>query len=41
MQQLDIDKGNIWIDGNIFSIEYITDQKEKKTKSTFVGKIFK
>lgn len=41
MQQLDIDKGNIWIEGNVNSIEYVADNKEKKQKSGFMGKLFK
>ncbi len=41
MQQLDIDKGNIWIEGNVNSIEYVVDNKEKKQKSGFMGKLFK
>lgn len=41
MQQLDIDKGNIWIEGNVTGLEYINDSKEKKQKSGFVGKLFK
>lgn len=41
MQQLDIDKGNIWIEGNVTGLEYITETKEKKQKSGFVGKLFK
>ena len=41
MQQLDIDKGNIWIEGTVSGIEYIEDVKEKKTKSSFMGKLFK
>ncbi len=41
MQQLDIDKGNIWISGMIYSLEYLEDQKTKKTKQSILGKIFK
>lgn len=41
MQQLDIDKGNIWIEGNVSSIEYIEEVKEKKNKTSFMGKLFK
>ena len=41
MQQLDIDKGNIWIDGNVVSIEYLSETSNKKKKTSFVGKLFK
>lgn len=41
MQQLDIDKGNIWIEGNVIGLEYISETKEKKQKTSFVGKLFK
>jgi len=41
MQQLDIDKGNIWIEGNVTGIEYINETKDKKPKTGFVGKLFK
>ncbi len=41
MQQLDIDKGNLWISGMIYSLEYLEEQKSKKTKQTILGKIFK
>lgn len=41
MQQLDIDKGNLWISGMIYSLEYLEDQKTKKTKQSILGKIFK
>lgn len=41
MQQLDIDKGNIWIEGKINSLEYINEPKDKKQKTGFVGKLFK
>lgn len=40
MQQLDIDKGNLWISGTINVIEYIETAK-KKEKSNFFGKVFK
>lgn len=40
MQMLDIDKGNIWISGNINAIEYI-EPVTKKEKSGFFGKVFK
>lgn len=40
MQMLDIDKGNIWISGNINAIEYI-EPVAKKEKSGFFGKVFK
>ncbi len=41
MQQLDIDKGNLWISGMIYSLEYLEDHKTKKTKQSILGKIFK
>ncbi len=41
MQQLDIDKGNLWISGMVYSLEYLEDQKTKKTKQSILGKIFK
>ncbi len=41
MQQLDIDKGNLWISGLIYSIEYLEEMKTKKNKQSFIGKIFK
>lgn len=40
MQQLDIDKGNLWISGTINIIEYI-ETNTKKEKSSFFGKVFK
>lgn len=41
MQQLDIDKGNLWISGMIYSLEYLEEEKAKKTKQSIFGKIFK
>ena len=41
MQQLDIDKCQIWIEGNINSLEYIDKENKKKEKQSFFGKIFK
>ena len=41
MQQLDIDKGQIWIEGTINSLGYIENDKKKKEKTTFLGKLFK
>lgn len=41
MQQLDIDKGNLWISGMIYSLEYLEEHKMKKTKQSILGKIFK
>ncbi len=41
MQQLDIDKGNLWISGLIYSLEYLDEIKEKKNKQSIIGKIFK
>lgn len=40
MQQLDIDKGNLWISGTVNLIEYIEETK-KKEKTNFFGKVFK
>lgn len=41
MQQLDLDKGQIWIEGTINSIGYIEKETKKKEKNTIFGKIFK
>lgn len=41
MQQLDIDKGNLWITGMIYSLEYLDEPKMKKNKQNIIGKIFK
>jgi sporulation protein YabP len=41
MQQVDIDKGDLWISGTIYSLEYIEDHKQNKTKQSIFGKIFK
>ena len=41
MQQLDIDKGNIWIEGIINSLSYVDDRKPMKDKTSFFGKLFK
>ena len=41
MQQLDIDKGNLWISGMIYSLEYLEEKAQKKTKQSIMGKIFK
>lgn len=41
MQQLDIDKGNLWITGMIYSLEYLDEPKNKKSKQNIIGKIFK
>lgn len=41
MQQLDIDKGNLWISGMIYSLEYLEEKVQKKTKQSIMGKIFK
>ena len=41
MQQLDIDKGNLWITGMIYSLEYLDELKSKKNKQNIIGKIFK
>ena len=39
MQQLDIEKGNLWICGTINLIEYLEDTKKEKTG--FFSKVFK
>ncbi|MBQ2892351.1 MAG: sporulation protein YabP [Bacilli bacterium] len=41
MQQLDIDKGQIWIEGKIDTIEYLDKEEKKKEKEGFFKKIFK
>ena len=41
MQQLDIDKGNLWISGLIYSLEYLDDEQNKKKGKNIIGKIFK
>ena len=41
MQHLDIDKGQIWIEGKVNSLEYIEKQESKKEKQSFFGKLFK
>ena len=41
MQQLDLEKGNIWIEGSIHSLSYVKDIKTTKEKSSFLGKLFK
>ncbi len=40
MQQLDIDKGLLWINGNIDSMSY-QNIEAKKQKNNFFGKVFK
>ena len=40
MQQLDIDKGLLWINGTIDSM-YYTNVEKKKEKNNFFGKVFK
>lgn len=39
MQQLDVDKGNLWIYGKINLIEYIDNKKQEK--SSLFSKVFK
>ena len=39
MQQLDTEKGNLWINGTVNLIEYIN--KDKKEKEGFFSKVFK
>ena len=41
MQQLDIDKGNLWISGLVYSLEYVDVPKEKGKTKNIIGKIFK
>lgn len=41
MQQLDIDKGQIWIEGKIDTFEYLDKEEKKKEKEGFFKKIFK
>lgn len=41
MQQLDIDKGQIWIEGKIDLIEYMDKTEKKNEKEGFFKKIFK
>lgn len=41
MQQLDIDKGQIWIEGKIDTVEYLDKEEKKKEKEGFFKKIFK
>lgn len=41
MQQLDIEKGQIWIEGTINSLGYIDKENKKKEKNNIFGKIFK
>ena len=41
MQQLDIDKGQIWIEGKIDTIEYLDKEEKKREKEGFFKKIFK
>ena len=41
MQQLDIDKGNLWISGLVYSLEYVDIPKEKTKNKSIIGKIFK
>ncbi len=40
MQQLDMDKGNLWIVGLVSAIEYV-EAPTKKEKTNFFGKVFK
>ena len=41
MQQLDIEKGQIWIEGKIDLIEYMDKTEKKNEKEGFFKKIFK
>ncbi|MBQ8292941.1 MAG: sporulation protein YabP [Bacilli bacterium] len=41
MRELDMDKGNLWISGLIYSLEYIEEVSTKKNKQNILGKIFK
>ena len=38
MQHLDIEKGILWINGLVYSIEYVESLKNKN-KSSFMGKL--
>lgn len=40
MQQLDIEKGMLWITGSVCSLEYL-DKEQNKEKKGFFKKIFK
>ncbi len=41
MKHLDIESGELWIEGTINSIEYLDKETKKKEKNSFFGKIFK
>lgn len=41
MQHLDIEKGILWINGLVYSIEYVESLKKSKNKGNFLGKLFK
>lgn len=41
MQHLDIEKGFLWITGNISSLDYIDEDEKKKNKEGFLKKLFK
>lgn len=41
MVHLDIDKGILWISGQIDCISYNKDAKPKEKKQSFLGKVFK
>ena len=41
MQHLDIEKGLLWITGNVCSITYLDEEKNKKKDEGFFKKLFK
>ena len=41
MQHLDIEKGLLWITGNVCSITYLDEEKNKKKDEGFLKKLFK
>ena len=41
MQHLDIEKGILWITGEINSLSYLDEEKAKKKEEGFMKKLFK
>ena len=41
MQHLDIEKGALWIIGNVNSVSYLDEDKTKKKDEGFLKKLFK
>ncbi len=41
MQHLDIEKGVLWIIGNVNSVSYLDEEKTKKKDEGFLKKLFK